>query len=584
IGAIVYTTAGSDVKREYLINELGVPPSHIFNSRDSTFVQGIMDATEGRGVDVILNSLVGDLMHDSWHCLSDFGRFVEVGKRELIDAGKLDMSVFLRNATFTAFDLSELFYSQDHFRRSTWDRLIGETLQLFRDGEIQPPPIKVFDVGQIAQAYRYFLNKDRVGKIVISMEDQQARVPVAPALYLSVFDPDKVYLLVGCLGGLGRSLSRWMMARGARNFVFVGRSGADKPSARQLVSRLEEAGAAVEVIRGDVCDLTDVTTAVEACVTAGRRIGGVIQAAMGLHESLFTAMSNQAWHTGIDPKWQGTWNLHNALQVQVDKSPENEPDFFLLTSSVSGTVGTATESNYCSANGFLDAFARWRRSRGQTCVSVGLGMISEVGYLHENPDIENLLLRKGIQPLNEDAFLQVVDLALNSEQHGHVDDSHLLTGLEAAAIRELSAQGFDVTSHGVLNEARSSILLASVLAEKEAQESPLEKGHSPVVSAAEWFKGIPTSLSAVFAPVADSDTLRAAIIKLIKTRFSNLILMPVDQISEDKPLSSFGVDSMIASEFRSWFWAVLRIDIPFLDIMSTKTSLAVMAELVEGKL
>ncbi|KAF4429929.1 polyketide synthase [Fusarium acutatum] len=189
---------------------------------------------------------------------------------------------------------------------------------------------------------------------------------------------------------------------------------------------------------------------------------------MGLSESLFTSMSNEAWHTVIDPKWQGTWNLHNALQVHIDKDQNNEPDFFLLTSSVSGTVGTATESNHCSANGFLDTFARWRRSRRQACVSVGLGMISEVGYLHENPEIESLLLRKGIQPLNEDAFLQIVNLALTNEQDGRIDDSHLLTGLESAAIRELSAQGFDVTSHGVLNEARSSILLASVLAEKEA--------------------------------------------------------------------------------------------------------------------
>ncbi|KLO99257.1 putative polyketide synthase [Fusarium fujikuroi] len=584
IGATVYTTVGSDVKREYLINELSVPSSHIFNSRDSTFVQGVMSATSGRGVNVILNSLVGDLMHDSWRCLADFGRFVEVGKRELVDAGRLDMSMFLRNATFTAFDLSELFYSQDQFHRSIWDRLISETLKLYRDGEIQPPPIKVFDVSQIAQAYRSFLGKDRVGKIVISMEDQQARVPVAPPLYLSVFDPEKVYLLVGCLGGLGRSLSRWMMTRGARRFVFLGRSGADRPSARQLISRLEKAGATVEVVRGDVCNLSDVTKAVEACVSAGRHIGGIVQAAMGLSESLFTSMSNEAWHTGIDPKWQGTWNLHNALQVHVDKDQTKEPDFFLLTSSVSGTVGTATESNYCSANGFLDAFARWRRSRGQACVSVGLGMISEVGYLHENPEIESLLLRKGIQPLNEDAFLQIVDLALNSEQGGRIDDSHLLTGLESAAIRELSAQGFDVTSHGVLNEARSSILLASVLAEKEAQDVVPQDGHVAVVTAAEWFKSISSALSPVFASVADSATLHIAIMQLIKTRFSNLILVPTDQISEDKPLPNFGVDSMIASEFRSWFWAVLRIDIPFLDIMSTKTTLGTLAELVEGKL
>lgn len=216
MGAVVYTTCGSQAKREYLINELGVAPAHMFSSRDASFVQGITAATGRRGVDVIINSLVGDLMHDSWQsCLADFGRFVEIGKHELLAAGRLDMRAFLRNATFTAFDLSELFYAKDPFQRAIGDRLMVETLQLYRAGEIKAPPMEVFDVTRVSQAYRFFANKNRVGKVVISMEDPQARVPVAPATYLSLFNPDKVYLLIGCLGGLGRSLSRWMMTRGA---------------------------------------------------------------------------------------------------------------------------------------------------------------------------------------------------------------------------------------------------------------------------------------------------------------------------------------------------------------------------------
>ena len=304
MGAVVYTTCGSQAKRDYLINKLGVAPSHIFSSRDASFVQGIMAATSRRGVDVIINSLVGDLMHDGWQsCLADFGRFVEIGKRELLDAGRLDMRVFLRNATFTAFDLSELFHAKDPFQRSIWDRLMVETLQLYRAGEIQAPPMEVFDVTRVSQAYRFFANKGRVGKVVISMEDPLAQVPIAPATYLSIFDPDKVYLLIGCLGGLGRSLSRWMITRGAKNFVFLGRSGADKPSAQQLVSRLEQTGATVGVVRGDVSQATDVTAAVSACVATGRQIGGVVQAAMGLYEALFTRMPNEAWYVISAPTW-----------------------------------------------------------------------------------------------------------------------------------------------------------------------------------------------------------------------------------------------------------------------------------------
>jgi NADP-dependent 3-hydroxy acid dehydrogenase YdfG len=182
------------------------------------------------------------------------------------------------------------------------------------------------------------------------------------------------------------------------------------------VNRLRESEAQVEVVWGDVSRETDVNKAVQMCVEAGYPIGGVVQAAMGLHEALFTQMSNEAWHTGIDPKWKGTWNIHHALQGHEDAL-----DFFLLTSSVSGSVSTATEANYCAANCFLDGFARWRRAQGKPAVSVGLGMISEVGYLHENPDIEALLLRNGIAPLNEEEFLQVVEFALAGSDQVHLD-------------------------------------------------------------------------------------------------------------------------------------------------------------------
>ena len=580
-GAVVYTTVGSQAKRDYLVNELDVPSSHIFNSRDTSFVQGIMAITEGRGVDVIINSLVGDLMHASWGCLANFGRLVEIGKRELVDAGRLDMNVFLRNATFTAFDLSEFFYARDPFNRGIWDKLMAETLELYRAGHIKPPPSKIFDVANIAQAYRYFAGSSRVGKVVISLENPQSLVPVAPATYSSVFDPQKVYLLVGCLGGLGRSLSRWMMARGARHFVFLGRSGCDKPSAQQLVSRLQKAGASVGVVRGDISKERDTAAAVSACLATGRPIGGVVQAAMGLHEGLFTRLPNEAWHTGIQPKWAGTWNLHNSL-----KSHDDALDFFLLTSSVSGSVGTATEANYCSANGFLDAFARWRRTQGKPAVSVGLGMISEVGYLHENPEIQALLLRKGIQPLDEQEFLQVVDLALASEATRDPADAHLLTGLEPAGVRELQARGFDVSSHGVLKDPRTGILAASLKAEHEAQAKSQAKNMAggavtQFVTAAPWFREVPANMSSTLAPEADAESLQAAVLGLIKTRFSNLILLPLDQIDGHRPLPQFGVDSMIASEFRTWFWTVFHVDLPFLDIMSPQKSLSILADFVE---
>lgn len=117
VGATVYTTVGSPAKKEFLMAEFGLPESHIFSSRDSSFVDGLMELTSGRGVDIVINSLVGDLMHSSWECVSNFGRFVEVGKRELVDAGRLNMRGFLRNATFTAFDIEEMVLSEHSYHR-----------------------------------------------------------------------------------------------------------------------------------------------------------------------------------------------------------------------------------------------------------------------------------------------------------------------------------------------------------------------------------------------------------------------------------------------------------------------------------
>ena len=369
-----------------------------------------------------------------------------------------------------------------------------------------------------------------------------------------------------------------MFSRGARNFTFLGRSGSDKQNARELVESLEKSGATIKVVRGDVVHKEDVVKAVRACELP---IGGVVQAAMGLHEALFANMTHKAWHTGIQPKWRGTWNIHHALEGHDDQL-----DFFLLTSSVSGSVGTATESNYCSANGFLDAFARYRRSLGKPICSLGLGMISEVGYLHENPEIEALLLRKGIQPLNEDEFLQVVDLSLagkpfaNGLDYDPLAHSHILTGLEPHGIRELLQKGFDV-NNGTMQDSRAILLSASLDSTNEENESQ----NATAAATAAWSVGLPPDLVKSFASeTASASTLGEAILNLVCKRFSNLILMPLAKVNDTKPLSQYGMDSMIAAEYRTWFWSTFKVDIPFLEILSSTNGLKTLAGLVEQKL
>ena len=122
IHAEIYATAGTEEKRRFLVEEEGLAPDHVFSSRDSEFLTKIFEVSGGRGVDVVLNSLTGDLLQESWRCCAEFGRFVEVGKKDILEAGLLDMEMFKRSVTFTAFDLSDLYFSTLVSHRRVWAR------------------------------------------------------------------------------------------------------------------------------------------------------------------------------------------------------------------------------------------------------------------------------------------------------------------------------------------------------------------------------------------------------------------------------------------------------------------------------
>lgn len=376
-----------------------------------------------------------------------------------------------------------------------------------------------------------------------------------------------------------------MVSRGANKFVFLQRSGLEKPGVQEFVDSLTQSGVHSTVVKGDVASLSDVIASVAACNDFRLPLGGVVQAAMALHEDLFSSMTSEGWNTSVRPKWAGTWNLHTAIDGH-----DAELDFFLMTSSMNGSVGIPTESNYCAANSFLDTFALWRRSQGKPAISLALGMISEVGYLHENPEIEARLLRKGIQPLDEKTVLQLVDLALGSSGSATLPSqglpAHILTGLETTNIQRLHSQGFEA-SHSVLDDPRSALLA-------KALETSLNSGRSSQTGGSAvkgddqdiaWLKGMPeVVVKTLRAEAHKALTLREAILGAIRQRFSHLLLTPTDQIEPTRSFAQYGIDSMIAAEFRAWIWSSLKVEVPFLDLLSSRKSLHTLAELLEEQL
>ena len=90
------------------MDNYGIPRDRIFDSRSPSFFQSVMESTNGRGVDIVLNSLAGELLHLSWKCVAKFGCMIELGKRDMLGHAQLDMRAFAGNRSFIGVDIKQV--------------------------------------------------------------------------------------------------------------------------------------------------------------------------------------------------------------------------------------------------------------------------------------------------------------------------------------------------------------------------------------------------------------------------------------------------------------------------------------------
>jgi NADPH:quinone reductase-like Zn-dependent oxidoreductase len=164
VGAEVYATVGSREKAQLLMDTYGIPEDHIFSSRNASFVDEIMAATDGKGVDVALNCLSGQLLSATWKCMAMFGRFVEIGKRDIEINTRLEMGGFQGNVSFSAIDLTYM----GRFRPAHLSSILENCMQLASEGKIHAvQPVTVFPISEIERAFRFMQAGKHTGKVVI---------------------------------------------------------------------------------------------------------------------------------------------------------------------------------------------------------------------------------------------------------------------------------------------------------------------------------------------------------------------------------------------------------------------------------
>lgn len=174
VGVDIFATVGSQTKKQHLIDTFGLQADHILYSRDTTFAADIKRLTNNQGVDVVLNSLAGEFLRETWGCLGKFGRFIEIGKRDIVSNSHLEMGMFELNVTFASVDLTLVAAERPQIMK----RLLVDVFDLLRRGLIKPiTPVTEFLIGNVESAFRTLQSGKTLGKIVVTArEEDQVKV------------------------------------------------------------------------------------------------------------------------------------------------------------------------------------------------------------------------------------------------------------------------------------------------------------------------------------------------------------------------------------------------------------------------
>ncbi|QKW65461.1 type I polyketide synthase [Streptomyces sp. NA03103] len=522
LGAEVYATASPG--KWDVLRAMGVPEDRIAHSRTLDFADRFLEATDGRGVDVVLNSLAGEFVDASLRLLPRGGRFLEMGKTDIRDAA--EVADGHPGVDYRAYDLTTLARTEPGTPGAAPERLrdiLAEVLDLFERGVLTPLPVTAWDVRRAKDAFRFLAQARNVGKIVLT-------VP-AP------LSPEGTVLITGGTGALGAEAARHLVrVHGARHLILAGRRGARAPGARELSEELRALGAQVTLAACDTADRGQLAALV-ASVPQERPLTAVVHAAGVLDDATVTTLTSEQLDRVLRPKLAAAWHLHELTGDQ-------DLAAFVLYSSYAGVTGAPGQANYAAANSFLDALARHRRGLGLPAVSLAWGLWGQKSGMTGGLGATDLrrMAEGGLVPISTEHGMELFDQAQDLGAPVVV-----VTPFDERALRERGE--------------RLPAVLRSLVA---AVERPGPAGPAPEAG--------PAGLRERLATLSEEAQTRT-LTDLVRMHLGSVLGHEDAQgVAEDRAFEQLGLDSLMGVELRNRLNAATGLRLPSTAVFEHPTA------------
>ena len=524
LGVDVIATAGSPIKRA-LLETLGV--KHVIDSRRADFADAIMQLTARRGVDVVLNSLAGEAIPMGLSCLAEFGRFVEIGKRDIYQNTRIPLWPLRRNASFHVVAMDAVFSGDEKLAC----QLLQEIAELVESGALSPLPFRSFPACRIDAAFRLMAQGKHIGKVVVAFPEPfvpRRSEPLEPAFAVREHG---CYLITGAFGGFGKVLAQWLVECGARHLVLVGRSSASTADAEAFAQDLRARGAEVRIVQADVGSAADVARLVSEIREAGHPLRGIFHLAMVIDDTPLASLTRDRMRSVMAPKSYGAWLLHNATR-------DMELDCFVMFSSVSSIFGNPAQGNYAAANAFLDSLAHHRHALGMPALTVNWGVLGAKGYVARNERVAEFLARQGTMPISPGEVVALLESLLTSG----------IAQVMAIRVDWNKWRQFFRSSHE--NPLLQDIFASGV----DSQET--------TSASSDWRLKIESA-----APEERESIIGQAVRDVV----GSVLRVKPESLRDDQPLTDLGLDSLMGAEIENSIESAIGVGLPPTSLMRART-------------